>query len=317
LRVLVIGLGALGTVYSCLLTLAGHEVTGLARPAALNWIETNGLKVTGIWGEHTAKLNRVVSNVSEVDSEQFDMIIVTVKSFSTEEIAQQIAPLVGAQTYVFLLQNGYGNFEAASKFISEDKIILGRVIFGAEMSAYGESIVTVIADDVILGSPKNLISNELLDEYAAIFRKAGIPTKASNEIMKSIWGKIIYNSALNSLGAIFEVSYGQLAEEQVTRNLINTIIKEIFNLFEARNIVTFWPDSKSYLENFYNNLIPSTSAHHASMLQDIQSGRRTEIESLNGAVVKLAQESGVQVPVNEVVVAMVKAKEHFNYRTNT
>ncbi|WP_088226917.1 2-dehydropantoate 2-reductase [Desulfosporosinus sp. FKB] len=313
MKVLVIGLGALGTVYSCFLSLAGHEVTGVGRPAAINRIRRDGVMVTGIWGEHRAELNCVVSEISELVSDQFDMIIVTVKSFSTEEIAQDISRFVGEKTHVFLLQNGYGNFESAANYISEDKILLGRVIFGAELVAAGESMVTVIADDVVLGSPKNLISYELLEEYAVIFNKAGIPTKASHEIMKYIWGKIIYNSALNSLGAIFEVSYGQLADEPFTRDLINKIIREIFDVLAARHIETFWPDAQSYLENFYANLIPPTSAHHASMLQDIQSGRRTEIEYLSGAVVKLARESGIPVPVNEVIVSMVMAKEHFNY----
>ncbi|AET69486.1 2-dehydropantoate 2-reductase [Desulfosporosinus orientis DSM 765] len=315
MKVLVIGLGALGTVYSCLLTLAGHEVTGLSRPVSIDKIRSNGVKITGIWGEHQAKLGRVAADVSELADEKFDLIIVTVKSFVTEEIAQQISPLAGKDTYIFLLQNGYGNFEAAAKFLPENKLILGRVIFGVETLAPGESKVTVIADDVMIGSPKNLIEFELLEEFAEIFRNALIPTKASLEIMNYIWGKIIYNSALNSLGAVFEVSYGRLAEEPVTRDLMNKIVSEIFDLLKTREIYMFWPDAQTYLENFYTKLIPPTSAHHSSMLQDIQSGRRTEIEALNGAVVKLAQESGVAVPVNEVVVAMVKAKESFSLRT--
>jgi len=314
MKVLVIGLGALGTVYSCLLSVAGHEVTGLSRPASIDRIKMNGVKVTGIWGEYTTKLFNVVSEVSELHHQTFDMIIITVKSFVTEEIAQQIAPLVGDNTYVFLLQNGYGNYEAAAKSIPEDKLGLGRVIFGAETLALGESKVTVIADDVMIGSPRNLINPELLEEFAGIFSKALIPTKASTEIMNYIWGKIIYNSALNSLGAIFEVSYGELAEEPFTRELMNKIIGEIFKLLQARNVPMFWPDAQTYLTNFYEHLIPPTSAHHSSMLQDIQSGRRTEIEALNGAVVKLAHQSGVAVPVNEVIVSMVKAKEGFSLR---
>ena len=311
MKILVIGLGALGTVYSCLLSLAGHKVTGLSRPTSIERIKKDGVRVTGIWGEHSTKLFNVVSDVSEVSNEKFDMIIVTVKSYVTEEVARQLGPLVLDNTYVFLLQNGYGNFEAAAKSISEDKIILGRVIFGAETLTYGESKVTVIADDVIIGSPKNLINPEFMEEFAVVFRNALIPTKASLEIMNYIWGKIIYNSALNSLGAIFEVSYGKLAEEPVTRELMNQMVGEIFDLLRLKNIPTFWPDAQSYLSNFYDHLVPHTSAHHSSMLQDIRSGRHTEIDALNGAVVELAHQSGSPVPVNEVVVAMVKAKENF------
>jgi len=311
MKTLVIGLGALGTVYSCFLSLAGHEVTVLSRPASIDKIKTNGVKVTGIWGEHSTKLIDVVSDICELTNKKFDMILVTVKSSVTEEIAQQIAPLVGDNTTVFLLQNGYGNFEAAAKWIPEEKIVLGRVIFGAETLASGESKVTVIADDVLIGSPKNLINPELLEQFAEIFSNALIPTKASLEIMKYMWGKIIFNSALNSLGAIFEVSYGKLAEEPVTRELMNQMIGEIFELLKVRNVPTLWPDAQSYLSNFYGHLVPPTVAHHSSMLQDIRSGRRTEIDALNGAVVKLAHQSGSPVPVNEFIVAMVKAKENF------
>ncbi len=314
MKVLVVGLGALGIVYSCLLSLAGNEVTGLSRPSNIDRLKMNGVKVSGIWGEHTTKLSDVVSDISELTYEEFDMIIITVKSFATDDIAQQIAPLVGDSTYVFLLQNGYGNFEAAAKSIPVDKIVLGRVIFGAETLAPGESKVTVIADDVMIGSPKNLIDLVLLEEFAENFRKALIPTEVSLEIMKYIWGKIIYNSALNALGAIFEVSYGKLAEEPMIRELMNMMIHEIFDLLRVRNIPTFWPDSQSYLTNFYDHLIPPTAAHHSSMLQDIRSGRHTEIDALNGAVVELAHQSSSPVPVNEVIVAMVKAKESFNYR---
>lgn len=311
MKILVVGLGALGTVYSCLLSLAGHEVTGLSRPVSINKIKKDGVKVTGIWGEHSTKLFNVVSDVSEVENENFDMMIVTVKSFVTQEIAQQLAPLVGDTTNVMLLQNGYGNFEAAAKSIAEDKIIIGRVIFGAETLVPGESKVTVIADDVMIGSPKNLINPELLEEIAKMFSKALIPTKASLEIMNYIWGKIIYNSALNSLGAIFEVSYGKLAEEPVTRELMNRMIGEIFDLLKVKEVPTFWPDTQSYLSDFYGHLVPTTAAHHSSMLQDIRSGRHTEIDALNGAVVELAHQSGSPVPVNELIVAMVKAKENF------
>ncbi|HEY8908678.1 MAG TPA: 2-dehydropantoate 2-reductase [Desulfosporosinus sp.] len=315
MKILVIGLGALGTVYSCLLSLAGHEVTGLSRPASIVKIKQDGVKVTGIWGEHSTKLWNVASDVSELLHETFDMIIVTVKSFLTEEIARQLAPLVGENTFVFLLQNGYGNFEATAQSIAEHKIVVGRVIFGAETLATGESRVTVIADDVMIGSPKNLIPPELLEEFADVFRQALVPTKASLEIMNYIWGKIIYNSALNSLGAIFEVNYGTLAQEPVTRDLMNKMIGEIFDLLRVSNVPTFFPNAQSYLANFYEHLVPPTAAHHSSMLQDIRSGRRTEIDALNGAVVQLAHQAGSPVPVNEVIAAMVKAKENLTRKT--
>ncbi|MDT3702039.1 MAG: 2-dehydropantoate 2-reductase [Thermincola sp.] len=313
LKILIMGLGALGTVYSCLLKENGHKVLGLVRESLVSVVQEQGVKVTGIWGDHHAKLDNVVAGAGILRDTDIDMIIITVKSFDTEQVIRQIKHLVSPSTYVVLLQNGYGNYEAAVKHVPPAQLILGRVIFGAETLAPGASKVTVIADDVIIGAPNNQIDFKILAHLAGVFAEAGIPTKASAEIMKNLWGKIIYNSALNPLGAIFKVNYGKLAEVKESRLLLEKIIREIFELLAVSEQETFWPDADAYLKDFFEKLIPTTAAHHASMLQDIQNGKRTEIDALNGAIVRLGREYGVKVPVNEMVTLMIKAKEKFNY----
>ena len=309
MKVLVFGLGALGTVYSCLLKKAGHEVVGLDREIVVNKIRTNGLKVEGIWGEHQTGLDKLAINISELEGEKFDLLILTVKSYETEEVVRQIKGLVNPDTYLLLAQNGYGNYEAAARHIPEDRIILGRVIFGAETIDWGQSRVTVIADDVLLGSPTHLIDPAILEELAANFSAAGIPTRASEEVMQYVWAKIIYNSALNPLGAILEVAYGQLAANVNSKKIMDAIIEEIFAVLKAIGQPTPWADAKTYRQAFYSQMVPPTEQHHASMLQDIQRGRRTEIDALNGAVVVLGHAHGVKTPVNETVVSVLKAKE--------
>jgi 2-dehydropantoate 2-reductase len=309
MKILVFGLGALGTVYSCLLKEQGHQVSGLDREAVLDAIKDQGVKVNGIWGEHSASLDELLSGVDELAGKDFDLLILTVKSYETEEVARQIARVISPNTYVLLAQNGYGNFEAAAKYISEARLILGRVIFGAETTELGRSKVTVIADDVVLGSPANTVDAELLETYARIFNEAGIPTRTSTEVMKYVWGKIIYNSALNPLGAILEVPYGKLAANENTMALMDSIIEEIFAVLSAHGQETLWPDARSYREAFYTQMVPTTAQHHASMLQDIQRGRKTEIDALNGAVVKLGNHYGVNTPVNELIVSLLRAKE--------
>lgn len=309
MNVLVFGLGALGAVYSCFLKEKGHRVVGLAREPVVKVISEQGVKVTGIWGEHAAELDEVVSGLEQIQDSAFDLVLLPVKSFATEDAARQIAKVLSPDTYVLLLQNGYGNFEAAAKYIPEEKLILGRVIFGAETMAYGVSKVTVIADDVVLGSPKKLIDMQVLENFARTFREVGIPTRASEQVMKYVWSKIIYNSALNPLGAILEVSYGELAEVKESKQLMDRIIREIFTLLSAMQQETMWPDAEAYLQDFYGKLVPATASHHASMLQDIQNGKRTEIDALNGAVVELGKKYRVSTPVNEMITMLVKAKE--------
>lgn len=314
MKILVVGLGALGTVYSCLLKRKGHQVISIVREPMVNTIKEQGIKVTGIWGDHQAKLDGLAANASHIEDSDIDLILLTVKSFDTEDTCKQIKHLVSPSTYVVLLQNGYGNYETAAKYIPASQLIQARVIFGAETLSMGSSKVTVIADDVIIGSPDNQIDFKVLEEFAAIFSEAGIPTRASGEVMKYLWGKIIYNSALNPLGAIFKVNYGRLAEVEESRLLIDNIVSEIFDLLSISGQQTFWPDAAAYLKDFYGKLIPTTAAHHASMLQDIQNGKRTEIDALNGAVVRLGQKYSVKMPTNEIVTLMIKAKEKFTRR---
>ncbi|HRY12011.1 MAG TPA: ketopantoate reductase family protein [Syntrophomonadaceae bacterium] len=309
MKILVFGLGALGTVYSCLLKEQGHYVVGVDRDEVVRTVAEHGVQVSGIWGTHAQSLDNLVSSLEDLDERDFDLVILTVKSYDTADVASQIAGFISPAAYTLLAQNGYGNFEAASQHIDPARLIVGRVIFGAETLGAGESRVTVIADDVIIGSPGNLIDTGVLERISQTCDEAGIPTRTSSEVMKYVWGKIIYNSALNPLGAILEVPYGRLADDPHARQLMDDIIDEIFAVLHACGQDTLWAEAATYKQVFYGQLIPTTALHHASMLQDIQRGRKTEIDALNGAVVRLGRQCGIATPVNEVVAALIRAKE--------
>lgn len=310
MKVLLYGVGALGSVYACLLKNDGHQVYGIDHEPVIREIEKNGVRVSGIWGEHQAFLDGVVSDYQAMAGIAFDLIIITVKAYDTQRAALQVKTLLSPYTCVMLAQNGYGNYEAALESIPEEKLILGRIIFGAETEGPGKSKVTVIADDVVLGSPRGSVEDSRLTEIAQICHKAGIPTRASRDIMSYVWAKIIYNSALNPLGAILEVNYGRLAQMEHSRAIMDGIIEEIFAVLNAHGQETLWPDAGAYKEAFYGQMIPTTALHHASMLQDIQRGRKTEIDYLNGAAVKLGMRYGVDTPVNRVIINLLKSKEN-------
>lgn len=312
LKILVVGLGALGTVYSCLLKSKGHHVTALVREPMVKLIQEQGVRVTGIWGEHHLKLDEVIADAAVVKDREIDLILLTVKSFDTDSVARQIQHWVSPSTYVVLLQNGYGNFETARQHIPAGQLIQGRVMFGAETLGSGSTKVTAFGDDVIIGSPNNQIDQQVLEDIAAVFSNAGISTRASGEVMKYLWGKIIYNSALNPLCAIFAVNYGKVAEAEESRVLLVDIVREIFNFLLVSGQATFWPDATAYLKDLFEKVIPVTAAHHASMLQDIQKGKKTEIDALNGAIVRLGHHYGLKMPTNEMITMIIKAKERFN-----
>ncbi len=302
MRFLVVGVGAIGGAYLAFLTRAGYRAVGLVKPGR----HLDTIEVTGIWGDFTVK----VSTFDSPEKLPFtpDLLILSVKSYDTEEALKSVRHVVGKETLIMIAQNGYGNYEKAVEIFGEGKVILSRIIFGSKVLKPGVIKITVCADDVIIGDPSSRIGDGFLKELARTFSEAGIPTRYDPEVYKYLWDKIIYNSALNPLGALLEVNYGTLAENPHTRDVMDRIIYEIFEVLRAGGIETFWKCPEEFIDVFYSKLIPPTAAHYPSMLEDIKKGR-TEIDSLNGAVVRLGKKFGVETPVNETITALVKARE--------
>jgi 2-dehydropantoate 2-reductase len=124
-----------------------------------------------------------------------------------------------------------------------------------------------------------------------------------------LWAKMLYNCALNPLGAIAGRSYGELVDEPTTRALLEEVIREIFMVLNAAGVEVAWPDAAAYLDTFYSELIPPTAAHESSMLQDLRAHKPTEIDALCGAVERLGSEHGVATPVVSALAALVRVAE--------
>ncbi len=299
---LVVGVGALGSVFLSFLTRAGHRAVGLVRQKK----RIKRIKVDGIWGEFEQDV-KTTDNISEVDFKPH-VVILSVKSYDTEEALQKVAPFID-DAYIMIAQNGYGNYEKAVNFFGKERVILSRIIFGAKLLSQGNVRVTVCADDVVIGNPDRAIDRDFLKELSQILSQAGIPTRYEDEVYKFLWDKVLYNCCLNPLGALFEVSYGELVSNEYTREVIDKVIEEAFDVLLVKGIETFWKSSKEYREHFYKRLVPPTAEHLPSMLEDIRKGK-TEIDALNGAIVKLAKDVSLEVPTNELIVKLVKAKEN-------
>ena len=307
--ILVTGLGALGTVLATLLKKAGHQVFALTRDRYLPALKEKKTCVSGIWGDHEAVLDGIFSTVHPLSDMKLDLIILTVKSFDTAEAIDQVKRLVGKNTLVVAAQNGLGNYEIVSSRVGKDHTLLARIIFGAKLHESGKAEVTVIADKVRIGQPHNAVDPERMRDTATLLDTAGIPAAYAENITAILWDKVLYNAALNPLGALLECSYGQLAESNETRTVMNQIIDEIFAVARAHGVALNMPTSRQYAEHFYTHLVPPTAAHFPSMYYDVKAGKRTEIDALNGAIVNLAREKNLSVPVNEIITRLIKAKE--------
>jgi 2-dehydropantoate 2-reductase len=316
MKILVLGAGAIGSIFSGLLAKSGHEVILLGRNPHMDTINRRGLTIGGIWGEHHIVNLRGYTSLKEIREDGhhlFDLILLTVKSFDTEFMIKEYLTYFPNDAPMISLQNGLGNLEEIVEYLGREKAIGGRVIFGAEIMEPGRVKVTVYADKVVLGGVKDGIDPKKVEEMAETFSLSGIPTQATMEIDKYIWGKVIYNSALNALGSILEVNYGELLKKEETKSLMNDIVVEIFKVVKKEKVNLFWNEPKEYLSLLFNELIPATYDHFPSMFHDIKKKRKTEIESINGAIVRKGEKLGLSLPVNKIITYLVKVKERIAF----
>lgn len=310
MRALIYGCGAVGLgIASCLLK-SKDQVDIIARENTVSALRQHGLIRTGIWGDYHAEPAAFVSytSLSEIKAGTYDYILVCTKSFDSSRAAKDISQndrLFGEKTRIVLFQNGWSNAEAFSSFFKPEMIYNARVITGFSRLKDNEVTITVHADSIHIGS---LFSSDLvcIESLCQSIDKGGIPCEATGSIEQDLWAKMLYNCALNPLGAILDVPYGVLAEKESARIIMKGIVEEVFDVMKAAGYETHWQSPKDFLEVFYKKLVPDTAEHKSSTLQDILAKKRTEIDALNGAVIRLAEKYGVRVPYNSVVYNIVK-----------
>ena len=316
MKILIYGAGAVGLgIGSCLLK-SGNEVDLIAREDTITPLRKYGLKRTGIFGEYYSDPSsfHCYSSIKELPAQLYDFIIVSTKSYDSPVAANEISlhtHITGGESRIVLCQNGWGNAEAFDPLFPKEQIYNARVITGFIRPEKHLVDITVHAEAIHIGS---LFDGDLVPiEYLCqSISKGDIPCEVAGDIGKDLWAKMLYNCALNPLGAILNVPYGELGESDYTRDLMNCIVKEVFEVMKESGHETHWECAEDYLETFYNKLVPSTAAHNSSMLQDIQAKKRTEIDALNGAVLRLSKEFHIYTPYNLMVCNMIRFLERNN-----
>ena len=311
MRVLIFGAGAIGSVLGGFLANAGHDITLLGRPWHLDVVRASGLTMSGLWGEHHVAHVATATTPEEVTRPHaFDWVFVCVKTYQTAEAAQALNDLLGPQTLVCAFQNGLGNYETLIQHVPSSRVALGRVIFGAELEA-GCVRVSVCADEVLIGAPDDRFPQQKAAELATVLQESGIPSRVTATILVALWAKVLYNCALNGLSTLLEVPYGKLLEHPPARTLMRAMLEEAYRIAEAHRIQLEPSSAEAYCELLFTRLIPDTAAHRASMLQDLRHGKPTEIDALNGAIVRLGGQVRIPTPMNALITRLVHAKEQF------
>ena len=304
-KIAIMGAGAIGSVIGGMLARHGYRVTLIGRYPHMHEISRSGLCISGIWGEH-----RVTSSTTRtsVPDEHQDIVFLTVKAFDTVTAAKEALAMLGPDSIIISVQNGLGNVETLASIAGRDRTLGAMAIFGAIMPGPGRVQVTSIASETLIGEIDGGGSSRA-EALAQMMNNAGIPTRASDNIMQQIWHKALFNIALNPLSAIFQTTYGQVADDPYLREIIREMVSEAFRAAGAVGMDLGMESPDEYLEVLWREKVPPTRSHRSSMLQDILHGKKTEIDYINGKIVEIGRRYGIEMPYNRTIVSMVKAKE--------
>ncbi|MCC6144895.1 MAG: 2-dehydropantoate 2-reductase [Candidatus Hydrogenedentes bacterium] len=309
MHIIIFGERSVGLGLGSALLKAGATVDFVGSEETVHALRQSGLSRRGIFGtvDHPPSSFCAATRLADLPDEPCDYLLVTVKSFDTAAASQAIAayPALSAQTRIVLLQNGWGNAEIFVESVPQARIFSGRVITGFRRPEPHQVDITVHADAVHLGS----LFGAARDEVAALAEAmslGGIPCITTDTIGADLWAKLLYNCALNPLGAILQVTYGTLGANAHTRRIMDAVVHEAFAAMQAAGHATHWSSPDAYLDDFYHKMLPPTADHESSMLQDIRSGRRPEIEAITGAVLDLAGRHGLEAPHNAMLFHMIR-----------
>ncbi|MGA2105866.1 MAG: ketopantoate reductase family protein [Methanoregula sp.] len=300
MKILVLGAGAVGLSVAAKLSCI-CDVHAVCRKKTAEAIRNHGFQLTGIWGNGSFAFS-VSADIPS--GARYDYIIIAAKSRDTETLCREYAACI-RDTETASLQNGIGNEEIISRYT--DRVIGGMIITGFEWRGDNAVHVSVEAGPAKLGRFPAGLDNpvqKLLD----IMADAGIPAEGTAEVRAELWGKTLYNCALNPLGAVMGVPYGELDQPAAWR-IITGIVHEGFAVINAEGIRLPWESADHYLTFLHDVQLPATARHHSSMLQDLTRGRPTEIDFLNGAIVAKGTEHGIPTPVNACITDLVKFRE--------
>ncbi|MGP0628917.1 ketopantoate reductase family protein [Nitrospina sp. 32_T5] len=313
MKILIYGAGAVGLGIASCLVKTGHRVDVVGRAQTVEALRQHGLTRTGLFGEVQAPSSAfgAVASVTELKNTAYDFILVCTKSFDTDQAARELAAVAfikDARTPFVLCQNGWGNAEIFAQHFPEERVKSARVITGFTRPEPHHVDVTVHADTMHIGS----LFDEAVDDLKPLSEAidgGGLPSAVTRTVGRDLWAKMLYNCMLNGLSTLFDVPYGLLGESPDTRRLMDALAREVFAVMQEAGYRTHWESVDGYLDTFYKKQLPATYRHIPSMLQDLRAGKRTEIDALNGAVMRLGEQHGVPVPHNTQVYHLIRFAE--------
>jgi 2-dehydropantoate 2-reductase len=294
MKLLVVGTGAMACLFAARLAGMGADVTMQGSwLEGLNALKTNGVRLLDLDNHEYRFPVRVIEESD--DPGTYTEAIVLVKSWQTARVATQLEGLLTKSGIALTLQNGLWNYETLAAVLGEERVALGVTTVAARLLEPGY-VKHTGAGKVTLGI------NPRLEVLAEVLTKAGFQVESVADPRSLLWGKLVINAAINPLTAILKIPNGELLSQPDTRELLSEVATEAEFVAYHNGVRLPYPDPIEAVEQVARN----TAANYSSMLQDVLSGRPTEIDAINGAIVREAEKVGIPTPVNRVLWHLVK-----------
>ena len=303
MNIVVLGAGAMGSAIGALLQQAGHQVVLVdVWKEAVDTINQSGLRVDDKSGQSTVTRLRAVTTPAEAGPA--DLVIVFVKCYHTEAAVRSALPIIGSNTAVLSLQNGWGNGPRIAGIVGEEKLLLGVCYHSATVLGAGH-VLHAGRGPTFIGEPNGQMS-ERLQKISRAFNDAGFENTPTPTVLKEIWGKLALNVVTLPTQSAIRLTADRLLDTAEMQQLMRELLKEIVAVARAQNIPMDFDERWEAITSLLKKLAPNTKG---SMLQDVEKGRRTEIEVINGAIVEAGQRLNIPTPYNNAMVWLIKALE--------
>ena len=302
MRIVIFGTGGVGGYFGGCLAQAGEDVTFIARGEHLRAIKSSGLRVDSQLGDFTVFPAKATDDVGEVG--EVDLVVVAVKAWQVPEAARELKPLVGPTTTVVPMQNGV---EAVAQLVSElgyDKVIGGLCRIISYVVGPGHIRHAGYKPSIVIGELDNRRSDRITS-IEKVFKRAGLEISIAEDIQVALWTKFLFIASFSGIAAIADAPAGVIRSDPKWRAQMINAMQEIYALAHARGI-NLPPNSIETVMASVDSL-PEEST--SSMQRDIAAGKPSELESQNGAVVRMARESGIAVPTHELIYETLKPAE--------
>jgi 2-dehydropantoate 2-reductase len=304
----VVGAGAVGGFFGAMLARAGMRVTFVARAAQVEAIERGGLRLA-LGGRTEALRNVSAATDPAAALADADLVLVCVKSTDTEEVARAISPHVRPGAVVMSLQNGVENAAVLARRLGARATVVPAVVYVATASPEPGLVLHHGRGDLVIGALHGARADAQLaarlEAIVALFARAAVPVRISDDVRRELWMKLIVNCAYNAISALAQASYARMAALPVVVDLQRRVVAEAVAVANADGVTLELGAAMASMEGIARAMPGQLS----STAQDVARRKPSEIDHLNGLVVRRGRELGIATPANEALYALVKLVE--------